>query len=193
MKHWILALNLALLLSGTSVTLAQDTGTDRPQSATALDFLIGVWHTVGGVPQEDGSYTQRPGMLIGEAAFQGTEAPAIMVRTHSLPHARTGDNPFGIRYFEDLSVYVFHPEAGTWSGVAHNTLGNRKWRDFVAADETEVVFFQSGELFQGVAGDIRFTYYNISENHFDMRIDYRPSPDADWQMGTYRMSADRLG
>ena len=163
-----------------------------PQSADALNFLLGVWHTTGGVPREGGGYTQSHGMLTGERAFRGGPGESILVRTHNLPRDENDDNPFNIAFFEDISIYVFHPQRSVWSGIAHNTLGNRKWRDFVRADD-EVVFFQRGELFEGVVGDIRFTYYDITETSFEMRIDYRPIPEAEWQMGTYRMSARRAG
>lgn len=186
----------ALLMAVSIVTpaFAQETSSEAqpPQSADALDFMLGVWHTVGGVPRPDGSYTRSPGVLTGERAFTGGPGESILVRTHNLPRDANDDNPFNISYFEDISIYVYHPQRSVWSGIAHNTLGDRKWRDFVRADE-EVVFMQRGELFEGVTGDIRFTYYDITATSFEMRIDYRPTPDAVWQMGTFRLSARRAG
>lgn len=204
MKSAIILL-ATLMLSATPLAHAQSTaeaqtgapargepqpGTEDP--AHALDFFLGVWRTTGGIPTEDGSYTRNSGVLVGEPAFRGGDTPAVMVRTHSMPAEDEAASPFGIRYFEDISLYVFHGESGLWRGITHNTLGNRKWRDLTIGDG-EVSFIQRGELFQTDSGEVRFTYFNIEADRFEMRVDYRTGTDADWQIGTYRMTATRIG
>ena len=163
---------------------------DSPESA--FDFMRGSFLTFGGVALEDGSYESNQGLLTGEDAFIGGDTPSLLVRTMSLPGDNAGNNAFGIMYFEDLTLYAFHAESGQWRGISHNTLGNRKWRDVTVSDG-EVSFIQTGELFRGTQGEVRFTYHDISDAGFSMRIDYRAPDTEDWIMGTYRMTAQRQG
>ena len=182
---------LALILGLSFPVLAPAQTATPATNLTALDFFLGVWRTTGGVPQADGSYSHSTGMLTGERAFLGGPIANILIRTQSF-RVPADDDPFGIPYFEDITIYSQNPETGQWGGVANNTLGNRKWRD-VTVTADEVSFYESGEAFQGVTGEIRFTYFNIQADSFEMRVDYRQSENAPWQMGTYRMSAERIG
>ena len=181
----------ALWAALTLVTGAQ-AQSETIEPSQAFERLMGVWRTVGGVPQEDGSYTANVGVFIGEPAFLGGETPSILIRTYSMPEGEPGDNPFGIRYFESVSIFAFHAESGDWRGIGHNTLANRKWRE-VTLDGDAISYVQTGELFQEVQGQVRFTYYDITEDGFEMRVDYL-APDTDeWILGTYRMTARRIG
>ena len=193
MKNLLLALAL-----GLAFPLAVNAQTATPEATTAeaaplgaLDFFLGVWRTTGGIPQADGSYTRSTGMLTGERAFLGSPIANVLIRTQSFK-VPGDDDPFGIPYFEDVTIYTRNPTTGQWGGVANNTLGNRKWRD-VTVTQDEVIFDERGEAFQGTTGEIRFTYYDIQPDSFEMRVDYRENADAPWQMGTYRMSAVRIG
>lgn len=184
----LLILSLVLLAPVAHAQIAPSP--DRPEAA--FDFMRGSFLTHGGVPLEDGSYESNQGLLTGEAAFIGGDTASILVRTMSLPGDNAGNNAFGIMYFEDLTIFAYHAETGQWRGISHNTLGNRKWRD-VTVSEGELSFIQTGELFRDTQGEIRFTYHDISETGFSMRIDYR-APDSDeWVIGTYRMTARRQG
>lgn len=167
---------------------------DPEHPEAAMDFFLGTWRTVGGIPTEDGSYTQSTGVLIGERAFRGGSTPNVMLRGMTIPDNQANDDPFGIDYFEDITIYAYHAESGLWRGVTHNTLGNRKWRDVTLTDG-EMTFMQSGEQFRTVApqGQIRFTYFNITADRFEMRVDYMPPDENTWIEGTYSMTAYRAG
>lgn len=176
-----------------ALLLAAALGASAPDPAnleSALDFLMGRWRTVGGIPKPDGTYTKSAGLLIGERVFDGGSTPNVLVRTVQ-DRSEPGDDPFGLDYFESVDIYVFHSKSETWRGISHNTLGNRKWRDVTIGDGT-MSFIQTGELFEGAQGEVRFVYYEITEDHFEMRVDHRPTPDSEWTEGTYRMSADRI-
>jgi len=177
---------LAMLLAAAVTTQAPDPA----HVESALDFFLGQWRTVGGVPKPDGSHTQDVGMLIGERAFRGGSTPNVLVRTVQ-DRTEPGDNPFELDYFESVDLYVYHAESGSWRGISHNTLGNRKWRDVTIGDGT-MSFIQTGELFGDAKGEVRFYYYDITADHFEMRVDHRPTPDSEWTEGTFRMSADRI-
>jgi hypothetical protein len=183
---------LALVCGGAQA----QTLPDPAQPEAAMDFFLGTWRTVGGIPQDDGSYTRSSGVLVAERAFRGGSTPSIMLRNMSIRAVDTDaeDNPFDIPYFEDISIYAFHRESGTWRGISHNTLGNRKWRDITVSDG-QISFTQTGELFQTVPnqGQIRFVYSNITADQFEMQVDYRPAGAEDWVLGTYRMTAYRAG
>ena len=187
MKYALIILVFAMGLCAPAS--AQEPSGDTVQ---ALDFFLGVWRTEGGIPLEDGSWSRNSGILTGERAFRGSDTASVLVRTQSVPDSADTGSPFDIRYFEDITVYVREPATGQWRGIAHNTLGNRKWRDVTVAADS-VSFIQRGELFQASQGDVRFTYYNITADRFEMRVDYRPDTETDWQLGTYRMTATRIG
>ncbi len=165
---------------------------DPANPEQAFDFMRGSFLTHGGVPLADGGNESNQGLLTGEGAFIGGDTPSILIRTMSLPGENAGNNAFGITYFEDLTIFAFHAESSQWRGVAHNTLGNRKWRDVTVSDG-EIRFTQTGELFQNTQGSIRFTYHDISDTGFSMRIDYLAPESEDWVMGTSRMTARRQG
>jgi hypothetical protein len=187
-------ISIAAFLSVLWFATASSAQPDPAQPETALDFFLGTWRTVGGVPRDDGSYTQSTGILIGERAFRGGTTPNVMVRAMTIPDSQPNDSPFDIRYFEDITIYSYHTESGLWRGVTHNTLANRKWRDVTVSDGA-MSFIQSGEQFQTVApeGQIRFTYNNITDDRFEMRVDYMPPGEREWIEGTYRMTAYRAG
>ncbi|WP_297734913.1 hypothetical protein [uncultured Maricaulis sp.] len=187
MRYVLITLFLAMSLGAPA--WAQESRTDTRH---ALDFFLGVWRTEGGIPLEDGSWSRNSGVLTGERAFRGSDTPSVMVRTQSVPDSADTGSPFDIRYFEDITLYVLEPSSGEWRGISHNTLGNRKWRD-VTISEGSVSFIQRGELFQVDQGEVRFTYSNITADRFEMRVDYRPDTESDWQIGTYRMTATRIG
>lgn len=170
--------------------VASSTAPNPARPEMALDFLLGRWRTVGGVPNPDGGYTRDAGLMIGERAFDGGTTPSVLVRTVQ-DGSESGDDPFGLDYFESLYLYAYHATSKTWRGVSHNTLGDRKWRDVTIGDGT-MSFIQTGELFREATGEVRFHYYAITADHFEVRVDHRANPSSKWTEGTYRMTADRI-
>ena len=165
---------------------------DPHHPETALDFFIGRWRTVGGVPKPEGGYTRDTAVLIGEARLpRRFRHRTCWCGAFKTAPTKKGTNPFGLDYFESVDLYVYHAASGRWRGISHNTLGNRKWRDVTIGDGT-MSFVQTGELFQNAEGEVRFHYYDITVDHFEMRVDHRATEDAEWTLGTYRMSADRI-
>ncbi len=87
-------------------------------------------------------------------------------------------------------MYAYHSKSNRWRGTGVNTLANRKWRD-VTVSGSDIVYVESGELFNGRAGKNRSTYFNITENSFEVRSEH--SADGEnWSPSSYGLIAERI-
>ncbi len=186
---------VALLLGGapllgqaTNPASASPLPPDPARPESAFDFMLGEWTTVGQVLSDDGTAPADHGRSTVTRAF-AAQPVSIEARSRQCTLEQADDSAFGLTEFEALDVFVFHDESQEWRGMNINSLANRKWIRVEIA-EGELVLLHEGELFGEAEGIVRFTYYDIGPESYQMRVDHSPD-GVTWDMGTYEQSATR--
>ncbi len=153
-----------------------------PEGLADLAFLIGDWRLETSFALSGGGEFKAEGRLLGRYAMGGFGV--LVEEVHS-----AAANP-ELEIFVGSQLYSIHPESGDVIGVGCNTLGNRKSRRGGMVDG-DLVVIESGELFEGRPGINRMTFFNITEDRFELRLERSLDDGATWEDGGYGFVAIR--
>ncbi len=189
-----------LLAAGLGAIIAQAAAA---QDAAPLSWDVEARH------QAASETLDRLAFLIGdwelEAHFGEGEDAAT---TTALMHARwaMGGHAIEAEYFYPpliegrpdyyaVTLFGARLDGDNLRAASTNSLGNRKVLDEVEFDaglaEDEIVFIQSGELFNDRAGINRIIFHSVSENEFRVRQDASLDGET-WEIGGFSYIARRV-
>ncbi len=171
-------LSIVTLLLMTATSHAQD-GTDN---ANLFEKFEGNWILHTHYQQPDGSIFKQDAEL-RVRRLESHQAPIFMFEERHETHDDSG-------VYIGRILYAYHKETDQWRGTGVNTLANRKWRD-VSTVDGNIVFIETGELFDGRSGKNRATYKNITDNSFELSSENSDDGET-WRPARYGFTAERI-
>lgn len=159
---------------------------DAPPEVAELEFFLGKWKTYATFRSADGTERHTEAELEGTYILSGYGIQVVEVHTPDLTVFPEVDSTFVV-----TTIYNYDTDNGKWSGASVNSLGNRKFVDGELKNG-ELVLIQDGKLFRGRQGQNRLTFFNISDDTFEMRLDSHDEKEGEWRVGTYGYVAKRI-
>lgn len=154
-----------------------------PDELNLLDFLIGEWELASITTGPDGASQEFPGRMIGKVSMNGFGIELINI------HPPYKEEDFQL--FIGTRIITFHPEDKKFVGVAINTIGNRKFTEGEFKNN-RLYITSSGEMFGDGAFISRTTYFNISPDGFETRLETSADGGETWRSANYATRAKKI-
>jgi len=174
---------LDVYIAPAGVEISHNTmASHAPEKLRELAFLIGEWSLESTTRMADGSIQIHPGWMSARFGMAGFAVETVSV------HPPFGPEDFG--HFAGTQIFTIHPETSKIAGVSINSLGNRKTLEGDTFSG-EVVTTASGEMFGG--GDFmnRTTYFNITADRFETKLEVSSDGGQTWYNNGYTLVASR--
>jgi len=157
-----------------------------PPEVAELEFLLGKWKLQTTFRNADGTERHTEAELEGSYILSGYGIQVVEVHTPDpAAFAEVGET------FVSTMIFNYDTDSDRWSGASVNSLGNRKFLDG-GFEDGELVLTQSGKLFRNRQGRNRLTFFNITDDRFELRLDSYHEREDRWSVGGYSYVATRI-
>lgn len=196
MKHrWLNAMLYGALSLASSLPIAADEKPDlsvatdsanvadprAPSGLSKLAFLIGEWDM-------DTSFLIKGETTHSAAKLRARYAMGGFAIEVEEVHPALGSPEVPI--FVSTELWVIRPGSLATVGVAHNTLGNRKFLE-ASIEDGKLLVVAHGEMFKGAKIINRTIYSNIGADRFELANEVSGDGGRTWKDGGYSAVATR--
>lgn len=159
---------------------------EAPAEVAQLEFLLGSWKLDTTFTNADGTVRHTEAELEGSYILSGFGIQTVEVHTPDRTAFPEVDSTFVV-----TTIFNYDEDNAQWSGASVNSLGNRKFVDGTF-EGGKLVLIQNGKLFRGRQGQNRLTFFNITEDRFELQLDWYDEKTDAWHEGSYGYVATRL-